>query len=149
GMPLPQIVPPDLSLIGFSSFLLPTQTAAAIFLSNPTIHACALVSIELFASQVPVLPAVSIPELLRVGIFEEATPDSAYDRSALGPGLMIPALFGAGSVSPKTTWSPSSTLSTKCSWARTPLLANVARPLAWSATVIGYCPMPRIVSKLA
>src|SRR5262249_61805670 len=38
GMPLPQIVAPFVSVIGFSSFLLPTQTAAAIFLSKPTIH---------------------------------------------------------------------------------------------------------------
>ena len=106
-------------------------------------------SIELFASQVPVLPAVSMPEPFRPGCATRPRLDSAYVRSALAPAVRIGFWFGAGSVSPKTTWSPSSTLSTKCSWARMPLLANVARPLAWSATVIGYCPMPRIVSKFA
>src|SRR5262245_34786077 len=149
GMPLPQIVLPLVSLIGFPSVWLPTQTAAAIFLVYPIIHAWAFVLIELFASQLPVLPAVSNPELLRLGIFDEATPDSAYDRSALAPGVRIDFWFGAGSVSPKTTWSPSNTLNTQCSWARTPPLANVATPLAWSATVIGYWPMPRTVSKVA
>ncbi len=38
------------------------------------------------------------------------------------------------------------TFCTKWACARTPADATVARPLAWSRTVTGYCPMPRIVS---
>src|SRR5262245_38126607 len=64
GAPAPKIfVLPSLSRSGFSSFLLPTQTAAASFFVYPTIQACALSTVLWPYCQVPVLPAEVQPLL--------------------------------------------------------------------------------------
>src|SRR5689334_7469160 len=96
GTPAPYTMLFDLSRNGCSSALLPTQTAAPIRRSNPTIQACAFSWLLPASSHVPVLPAVSQPRLFTLA---ELTWLIAYVRSLMFCGLMMRGASGLGRVS--------------------------------------------------